>query len=178
MPPPPVDTRRLPSAAQAGRSGTGPLRLWQKRRRTAPARTGQLSAASGRYRALRTAGRRALPACGTQEDAVNSYRQSLYTGVIRVLANLVMVAAVFVGMYMSAHSTAASELVFSVWFFGISLPVWGAAFWLTRLVRRRWPAVGQSLVDLPKRGPCLVCWQVAQTATQPLPVRSRGGRTA
>lgn len=86
---------------------------------------------------------------------MNSYRQSLYTGVIRVLANLVMVAAVFVGMYMSAHSTAASELVFSVWFFGISLPVWGAAFWLTRLVRRRWPAVGQSLVDLPKRGPCL-----------------------
>ena len=93
---------------------------------------------------------------------MNSYRQSLYTGAIRVLANLVMVAAVFVGMYMSAHSTAASELVFSVWFFGISLPVWGAAFLLTRLVRR--PPLGKAWWTCPNAA---LAWSAGRWPRRP-----------
>jgi hypothetical protein len=104
---------------------------------------------------------------------VNSYRQSLYAGLIRVLANLTMVAAVFVAMYMASHSAAASELVFSAWFFGISVPAWVAAFWLTRLVRRRWPAVGPSLVERPGHGKSLGRWLVAEPAPQALPARGR-----
>jgi len=93
---------------------------------------------------------------------MNSYRQTLYSGIIRVAANAIMVAAVFVGMYQSARSAGASELVFCAWFFGITVPTWAGAFWLTRQVRRKYPAEFQSLVELPRLGQRLVRWQVAE----------------
>jgi hypothetical protein len=95
---------------------------------------------------------------------MNSYRQTLYSGIIRVAANAIMVAAVFVGMYQSARSAGASELVFCAWFFGITVPTWAGAFWLTRQVRRKYPAEFQSLVELPRLGQRLVRWQVAEAA--------------
>ncbi|QCC85152.1 hypothetical protein DDIC_04500 [Desulfovibrio desulfuricans] len=95
---------------------------------------------------------------------MNSYRQTLYSGIIRVAANAIMVAAVFVGMYQSARSAGASELVFCAWFFGITVPAWAGAFWLTRLVRRKYPAEFQSLVELPRLGQRLVSWHVGDAA--------------
>ena len=95
---------------------------------------------------------------------MNSYRQTLYSGIIRVAANAIMVAAVFVGMYQSARSAGASELVFCAWFFGITVPAWASAFWLTRQVRHKYPAEFQSLVELPGLGQRLVSWQVADAA--------------
>lgn len=102
---------------------------------------------------------------------MNSYFQSLYAGIIKVAANAAMVAAVFVGMYQSSHSAGSSELVFSAWFFGITVPVWAVAFWCTRQVRRRFPAEFQSFVQLPRQGRRLVSWHVAEAV--PCPVSAR-----
>ena len=99
---------------------------------------------------------------------MNSYRQTLYSGIIRVAANAIMVAAVFVGMYQSAHSSGASELVFCAWFFGITVPTWAGAFWLTKKVRQVYPAEFQSLVELPRLGQRLVSWHVAETSMCPV----------
>ena len=102
---------------------------------------------------------------------MNSYRQTLYSGIIRVAANAIMVAAIFVGMYQSAHSVGASELVFCAWFFGITVPAWAGAFWLTRKVRQMYPAEFQSLVELPRLGQRLVTWNVAEESVCPVLVR-------
>lgn len=95
---------------------------------------------------------------------MNSYRQSFYAGLIRIVANIVMVAAVFIAMYVSVGpGDWPAEAVFCAVFFGITIPAWAIAFWLTRLVRRIFPAAAESMVDLPGRGPCLVRWQVRET---------------
>ena len=99
---------------------------------------------------------------------MNSYRQTLYCSIIRVAANAVMVGAIFVGMYQSAHSSGASELVFCAWFFGITVPTWAGAFWLTKKVRQVYPAEFQSLVELPRLGQRLVSWHVAETSMCPV----------
>ena len=95
---------------------------------------------------------------------MNSYKQHLYISSIRILANVLMVAAVFVAMYQSSRSFDASELTFCAWFFGITIPVWAGAFKLTRQVRRRFPAEGQSMVQLPRMGLALVSWRVLDPA--------------
>lgn len=102
---------------------------------------------------------------------MNSYRQALYAGVIRIVANVLMIAALFFSMYQTARSGGPAELVFCAWFFGLVIPIWLAAFALTKLVRRRFPAEFQSLVNLPGRGPSLVRWRVAQQP--PCPQRDR-----
>ena len=90
---------------------------------------------------------------------MNSYKQ-LYISCIRIVANVLMVAAVFVAMYQSSSSFDAAELTFCAWFFGITVPLWAGAFGLTRMVRRRFPAEGQSMVHLPRMGLSLVSWRV------------------
>ena len=50
---------------------------------------------------------------------MNSYKQSLYVGLIRVMANLLMLGAVFLSMYRASQwSSWPSEAVFCCWFFG------------------------------------------------------------
>ena len=91
---------------------------------------------------------------------MNSYKQHLYISCIRIVTNALMVAAVFVAMYQSSRSFDAAELTFCAWFFGITVPLWAGAFRLTRMVRRRFPAEGQSMVHLPRMGLSLVSWRV------------------
>lgn len=101
---------------------------------------------------------------------MNSYRQSFYVGLIRIIANILMVCAIFVAMYFSVGPGAwPAEAVFSAIFFGITIPVWTIAYWLTRRMRRIFPAVAESMVDLPGRGPCLVRWQVRESAFSSVP---------
>lgn len=95
---------------------------------------------------------------------MNSYKQHLFISCIRIAANMLMVVAVFVAMYLSSLSIHSGELVFCAWFFGITVSVWTAAFWLTRLVRRRFPAEGQSMVQLPRKGLSLVSWRVLESS--------------
>lgn len=96
---------------------------------------------------------------------MNSYKQSLYVGLIRVMANLLMLGAVFLSMYRASQwSSWPSEAVFCCWFFGITVPVWTGAFYLTRLIRRRFPAEHESLIELPRKGRQLVRWRVLEEA--------------
>ncbi|MDD4701339.1 MAG: hypothetical protein PHI96_03880 [Desulfovibrio sp.] len=99
---------------------------------------------------------------------MNSYKQHLYISCIRIAANMLMVAAVFMAMYHSSQSINSAELVFCAWFFGISVSVWASAFWLTRQVKRRFPAEGQSMVQLPRKGLSLVSWRVLESSSRSL----------
>lgn len=93
---------------------------------------------------------------------MNSYKQALYSTIIRIAANVVMVCAVFFSMYQASRWPGwPSEAVFCIIFFGITVPVWIFAIYLTKLVRRTFPAEHQSLIFLPGRGQQLVSWRVA-----------------
>lgn len=94
---------------------------------------------------------------------MNSYKQSLYGALIRVMANLLMVAAVFLAMYRAARGDS-SEVTFCLWFFGITVPLWASAFYLNRVIKRRFPAEHESLIDLPRQGRRLVRWRVLETS--------------
>ena len=103
---------------------------------------------------------------------MNSYKQSLYAGIIRILANVLMVGAVFLAMREAAKpSPWPSEAVFCAWFFGITIPLWLAAYLLTRRIRRHFPAEFESLVELPRKGPQLVRWRVLDEAGRLAPAR-------
>ena len=103
---------------------------------------------------------------------MNSYRQSLYAGVIRILANVLMVGALFFAMYKAALPSAwPSEAVFCAWFFGITIPLWIGAFLLTRRIRSHFPAEFESLVELPRKGPQLVRWRVLDEGARMAPAR-------
>ena len=103
---------------------------------------------------------------------MNSYKQSLYAGMIRILANVLMIGAVFFAMRQAAQPSAwPSEAVFCAWFFGITIPVWVAAYLVTRRVRRHFPAEFESLVELPRKGPQLVRWRVIDEAARMAPAR-------
>ena len=92
---------------------------------------------------------------------MNSYKQSLYTGLIRIFANVIMIGAIFLAMYESRRWPAwPSEIVFCLFFFGITIPVWLLAWQLVKFVRRTWPCEFRSLVVLPGRGEQLVSWRV------------------
>ena len=92
---------------------------------------------------------------------MNSYKQTLYSSLIRITANLIMIGAIFFAMYQARRWPGwSSETVFCLFFFGITIPVWLAAWQLVRLVRRIWPAEFRSLVAIPGRGEQLVSWRV------------------
>lgn len=96
---------------------------------------------------------------------MNSYKQTLYIGIIRITANLIMLGAVFLAMHQSFRWHAwPSEAVFCLCFFGITIPAWIGAIYLTRWVRRTFPANARCFVDLPGRGRQLVEWRVAESA--------------
>ena len=95
----------------------------------------------------------------------NCYKLALYGGIIRICANIIMLASVFLAMYEASRWPGwPSEAVFCLFFFGITIPAWTLAWLCGRWVRRRGPAVGQSRVDLPGMGSQLVAWRVRENA--------------
>lgn len=99
----------------------------------------------------------AAPLCGA---ALNSYTQSLYLIASRILANIAMLAAVFVGMYEASRWPGwPSEAVFCLFFFGITIPAWTLAWLFARWIRRHWAAT-RTLVSLPGLGSQPVAWSV------------------
>lgn len=92
---------------------------------------------------------------------MNSYKQSLCVSIIRIVANLVMIGAIFLAMYESRRWPGwPSEIVFCMYFFGITIPIWLLAWRLVKLARRVWPAEFRSMVALPGLGEQLVTWRV------------------
>ncbi|MDR3357544.1 MAG: hypothetical protein LBN96_01530 [Desulfovibrio sp.] len=99
---------------------------------------------------------------------MNSYKQSFYVGLVRVIANALMLCAVFIGMYVSIHGPLPAEAGFCAGFFGLTVPAWTGAVLLTRFIKKRFPAEEETLVDLPGRGPVLVRWRVLGLSLAPL----------
>lgn len=93
---------------------------------------------------------------------MNSYKRSLYSGIVRIMANLLTLAAVFLAMYMVAFSTSAMT-TFCLWFFGCIIPIWMVTIKLLRYIKLRFPAEDQSLIELPGCKPCLVTWRVLES---------------
>lgn len=82
--------------------------------------------------------------------SMNDYKQSLYVAIIRICANIIMLAAVFIAMYQAARWPGwPSEAVFCLIFFSITIPAWVGACLLIRHLRHRWPNVAQTLMRLP-----------------------------
>lgn len=95
---------------------------------------------------------------------MNSYKQSLYTCIIRICANIAMVCALFFAMYQASRQISwPSEAVFCLFFFGFTIPIWLCAWALTKWVRRSFPAEQESLVSIPGLGSTLVRWTVLTT---------------
>lgn len=82
----------------------------------------------------------------------SSYKRSLYSSIVRIVANVVMIGAVFLGMYMASRSPMSSMSTFCLWFFGISIPVWMGAFALIRKIRQVYADEGATYIELPRAG--------------------------
>ncbi|MDD6182011.1 MAG: hypothetical protein ACI33N_04075 [Desulfovibrionaceae bacterium] len=93
----------------------------------------------------------------------NAYKRGLYSSLIRIAANLIMLGAVCLGMYQAGQHPEASFLVFCQWFFAVTIPTWTGAFMLLRRLRRRFPLEWDqaTYVKLPRLGAKRVVWQVA-----------------
>lgn len=92
----------------------------------------------------------------------NAYRRAFYTSIIQVMANALMIAAIFLAMYQSFHHPSESLSVFCVWFFGITVPSWIVAKALVRFVRRRFADRDEGMVRLPgRRRSSLMHWKVS-----------------
>ena len=106
---------------------------------------------------------------------MNAYNVELARRGIQIFANVLVLAAVAVGMYQASFFPDETLSVFCKWFFsllaGILLLTWLAV----RLLRRLWPVDAAqdlahcSVVDLPGKGARLVRWKVLS----PPPERAR-----
>lgn len=98
----------------------------------------------------------------------NAYRRAVYLTVVRVAANLIMLGAVCLGMYMSSKHPASALLVFCQYFFGVTVVAWFAAGRLSSFIRRRFADADEGPVRLPgHRRECLVHWRVANASPTP-----------
>ena len=92
----------------------------------------------------------------------NLYRRTVLLAGIRILANVIMLAAVCFAMYMSSLHPSEALSVFCQYFFGITVVVWTAAKYCCGHVRRALADPDESLVRLPgMKKPQLVRWKVA-----------------
>ena len=92
---------------------------------------------------------------------MSRYTEAVLVGLIRIIANLLMIGAIFVAMYFASTGYGSGMLTFCSWFFGITVPVWVLALYLTKYVRRKAGASNQSFILLPGcESPCLVEWKV------------------
>ena len=104
-----------------------------------------------------------------------AFNRALWSGVVRVAANVLMLAAVFFAMYQASLRPGSSLTTFSLYFFGITVPLWLGAGWLLRFIRRRFPCEDATLVALPGRKPLLTRWRVRETAEEASPHTSAQG---
>lgn len=92
----------------------------------------------------------------------NDYKRTLYTGTIKVAANVMMLVAIFFAMYQAFLHPTESLVVFCIWFFAISIVTWVVARFLMKYVRQRFADSDEGMVKLPKqRRSTLVRWKVS-----------------
>lgn len=106
----------------------------------------------------------------------HAFKRALWSGVVRIAANVLMLAAVFFAMYQASLRPGSSLATFSLFFFGITVPLWLAAGWLLRRIRRRFPCEDATLVTLPGGKAALTRWRVrGQAEAGALPAQAPGG---
>lgn len=96
----------------------------------------------------------------------NAYRCGLYHMLIRLGANVLMIGAVCVGMYHAHYNPEAALVVFCQWFFGLTIPVWAFAFWLTRRVKRRFSGEQNMAGSITLSGRKEGVWKIIPRGTQ------------
>ncbi len=116
----------------------------------------------------------AVPFDAPRSATPHAFKRALWSGVVRVAANVLMLAAVFFAMYQASLRPGSSLTTFSLFFFGITVPLWLGAGWLLRFIRRRFPCEEATLVALPGRKPALVRWRV-RTLPEETSTRASGG---
>lgn len=103
---------------------------------------------------------------------MNAYKHEVYGKVIKVAANALVLTAVAVGMYQASHTPDTFLAVFCQWFFTMLAGILGLSWMSMRVVRKCYPFEEQnniadlSVVDLPRRGPRLVRWNVLYSPNQ------------
>ena len=117
----------------------------------------------------------AVPFDAPRSATPHAFKRALWSGVVRVAANVLMLAAVFFAMYQASLRPGSSLTTFSLFFFGITVPLWLGAGWLLRFIRRRFPCEDATLVALPGRKPLLTRWRVRETAEEASPHTSAQG---
>ena len=100
-----------------------------------------------------------------QNTMNNDYKRSLWLMAIRVMANVLTLAAICVAMYMSYQYPSESLVVFCKWFFGITVVTWVAARKLCTYIRYRFADLDEGLVQLPgRKDKLLMRWKIAAPA--------------
>ncbi|MBQ7609154.1 MAG: hypothetical protein IJU76_14485 [Desulfovibrionaceae bacterium] len=101
---------------------------------------------------------------------ISRYKEALLISIIRIVANIIMVGAIFLGMYMAQTSVGGGMMTLCAWFFGVTIPTWIVALYLTRYVRRLARGRSVSMVVLPGSDkPCLVEWTVIESPRSATP---------
>ena len=96
-----------------------------------------------------------------ERGAMSRYTEALLVGLIRIVANCLMLGALFWAMYQASTVPGSGMLTLCSWFFGITVVVWTIAVYLTKWVRRKAGSSTQSFIVLPGSDePCLVEWKV------------------
>ena len=97
---------------------------------------------------------------------MNAYKLAFYSGLVRIMANVLMLGAVALGMYQASLQPEAALSVFSSWLFGLLVPIWGGAWIMHRQLRRWYPTLEEgpdvTRVTLPGRGEIPVRWRVVE----------------
>ncbi len=97
--------------------------------------------------------------------ANNAYKRAVWLAAVNIGANVIVLGAAVLGMYMSYRHPSEALLVFCQWFFAIAVLDIVAARFVRRWVRLRFADPDQSLVRLPgHRRPLIVRWRVADHA--------------
>ena len=100
---------------------------------------------------------------------MTAYRLEIWRRSIKVLANVLVLAAVAVGMYQASFQPDEMLSVFCSWFFSLLLAILAATWLAFRLLRRYFPVDAKedldsySVVEFPGKGSRLVRWSVLST---------------
>lgn len=71
---------------------------------------------------------------------MNAYKLDLYSKLISIIANVLVLGAVTVSMYMASFSPETHLSAFCTWFFSLLVPILGAAWYAKRMLRQRYDA--------------------------------------
>lgn len=82
---------------------------------------------------------------------MNAYKLDLYSKLLSIAANMLVLGAVTLSMYMASFSPETHLSAFCTWFFSLLVPILGAAWYAKRTLRHRYD--GTPHAHAPSSGP-------------------------